>query len=543
MFYPNRNLAIPVFLSVFFPCLPCIPWFPSSSSARAAEPTYWQDVRPILRKHCTVCHSEKNLKEDDVSGRLALDSYPAVLKGGKVKVVKPGDASGSLLVAILRHPKKDRRMPKDADPLPEAAVSLIKTWIDAGAKEGTRPAEVAAPTVAATRIGKLEVVFSTRLQKPPKFELVLKVGPLSPVAAVAYSPDGKFLATGSYGRVTVWDTKDAKPVQTITHVLGAVNDLKFSPDGTILAVAGGQPAARGDLRLFSTGDWKLIANLGGHLDVVACVAFSPDGKTLASASFDKTVRIWDVAAHEVKQTLTGHSDFVYAVAFGPKGEWLVTASKDRTIRLSDAATGKSRLTFSGMDLDVLAVAVTPDGAQVVSSGYEAGLHWWNAQTGERTKKQNGHDVAVHELSFDKAGKLVASAGGDKTVRLWNGATGEPIRTLPVGSVVYAVALRPDGQQVAAGCFDGTVRIWDTVSARLLVTLTSTGNGDASEWLALAPEGYVACSDGLIDRGRWQSAGKTLAGEALWPVLRQPVQVAKSWRGDKIVEPSLPPPKR
>jgi hypothetical protein len=516
-------------LCVFFLCVLC------DSVVRSAEPTYWQDVRPVLRKHCTVCHNARNAGDLDLSGGLALDGYEAVKKGGKIAVVKPGHGAESLLVTILRHPKKDRRMPRDADPLPDETVALLKAWIDGGAKEGTRPAEseTAVTSPAARRpVRHTDIVLPTKL----KLQLALPIGPLSPVAAVAFSPDATLLAVGSYGRVTIWDTRDAKPLRVITHVLGAVNDLKFSFDGTILAVAGGQPSARGDLRLFDVKTGQLLANLGGHTDVVACVAFSPDGKTLASASFDKTVRLWDVPTRQLKRTLTGHSDFVYFAAFSPKGDWLASASKDRTVRLTDAASGASRLTFSGMESDVLAVAVSPDGSQVVSSGYEPGLFWWNSQTGERTRKQNGHDVAVHELSFDKAGKLLASAGGDKTVRLWNGADGAPLRTLPAGSMVYAVALRPDGAQVAAGCFDGFVRIFETGGGRQLLTLAHfPADGDAIEWLALTPEGYVAGSESTLSRGKWLNAAAPL-----WATLKKHDQVARAWRGEKVAEPVLPP---
>src|SRR5262245_20562431 len=95
----------------------------STALSQAADPTYWQDVRPILRKHCTVCHSEKNLKETDVSAGLALDSLEAVKKGGKKPVIVTGKGTDSPMIAILRHPKPSRRMPLDADPLPDATVA------------------------------------------------------------------------------------------------------------------------------------------------------------------------------------------------------------------------------------------------------------------------------------------------------------------------------------------------------------------------------------------------------------------------------------
>jgi WD40 repeat protein len=517
------------------------------NSSSAADPTYWQDVRPIFRKNCTVCHSVRNLPEPEVSAGLALDTYDGAMKGAKRPIIHSGKSSQSLIIGMLREKDATKRMPLDAKPLPDEDVQLIARWIDSGAKEGTRPEELSSTAPdhsSTTRVRTLPVVFPFKITNSPQLEFVLPIGPLPPVAAIAFSPDGTLLAVGSYGRVTIWNAKEGRPIQALTQVLGAVNDLKFSPDGALLAVAGGQPSARGDLRLFSTKDWKLVENLGGHLDAVSSVCFTSDSKTLASASFDKTVRIWDLATKKVKQTITGHSDFVYSVAFSPKGDWLVTASKDRTVRLSDAMTGQSKLTFSGMEQDVLAVAVSPDGKRVVSSGNEPSLFSWNPQTGEQMKKQGGHDVAVHELAFDRAGKLLVSAGGDKTVRLWNGSSGEPVRSLPAGSMVYAAAIRPDGQQIAAGCFDGMVRVWETTAGRQLLTLVSPPASAANiDWLAITPEGYVSGNDSLLNRGQWRSAGKAIDATLFWTVLRQPAQIAKGFQAEKLADPIIPPSKK
>jgi WD40 repeat protein len=536
--------------------LPCL-CACSAASLSAQEPTYWKDVRPVLRKHCTVCHSTRNLQEPDLSGGLALDSYEAVRKGSVRQVVRPGKSGQSLMVRMLLSKDTSKRMPLAAPPLPADQIALIRRWIDAGAPEGTRPAEAPAVSVA-VKPGprrKLDVVLPTSAippagalggGSPSKLALALKVGPLAPVVAVAFSPDGgrggvtpPLLAVGSYGQATVWDLTAGRPVKVLTNVLGAVNDLRFSPDGKLLAVAGGQPSAKGDLRLYRVADWQLLAVLRGHEDVVFSVAWRPDGKKIASASFDRTARVWDVATGRAEKVHTGHSDFVYAVAYSPDGRRIVSASKDRTVKVVQAETGKSLLTFSGMEQDVLAVAVSPDGQRVVSSGFESALHWWDARTGAKIKPkaQGGHSVAVNELAFSKDGKVLVSAGADGTVRVWDGTSGGPLRSLRVGSLVYAVAISPDGKRIASGSFDGLVRLWDQASGRHLLTLLSLpAHGGEADWLALTPEGYATGSPGVEALGRWQMAGREAASARAWEALRQPAAVLRALRGEAVPAP-------
>src|SRR5947209_4270866 len=441
------------------------------SSAQA--PTYWQDVRPVFRKHCTVCHSTRYLKKPDVSGGLALDTFAVALKGTTHAVVQPGKSADSLLVQLITTADVKKRMPLDGAPLPKDAIDLIRRWIDTGAKEGVKEEvpESIASTTPKTPVRKRDVLLPTSATLPGgKLQLGLKVGPLAPVAAVAFDRDGKRLAAGSYGQVVVWDLHSAKPIKLLTNVLGAVNDLKFSPDGQLLAVAGGQPSAKADLRIYRVSDWKLLATLRGHDDVIFSIAFSPDGRRLVSASFDHTLRLWEIDKQQPLRTYPHHSDFVYAVAFSPDGKQIVSASKDRTVQLFDAESGKSVFTFSGMEQDVMAVAFRPDGKWIVSSGFESGVWWWDPQTGEKVKMQGGHGVAVHELCFSKDGKRLVSAGADRTARTWDGATGAPLKTIAVGSSVYAVAISPSGKTIATGSFDGLVRLWDEATGRHLITL-------------------------------------------------------------------------
>lgn len=529
--------------------------------AFAEEPTYWQNIRPILRKNCTYCHNAKNLNEVEVSGGLALDKYEAIVKGSKRPVVIAGKSKESLLLQLLRTSDEKKRMPKDSSPLQPEQIELIARWVDTGVKEGVKPDAIASAVPASTlkRLRQLDVVLATNAippkdvlspANPAKLELALKVGPLAPVTATVFSPDGKLLATGAYGRVTIWDLATGKPAKVLTNVLGAVNDIRFSPDSKLMVVAGGQPSARGDLRLYDTANWQMIGTLGGHEDVVFSVAFSPDGKRLASASFDKTLRLWDLASRKQQLAITDHSDFVYSVAFSPDGKWLASASKDRSVKMFDAATGKSLFTFSGMNEDVLAVAVSADGKQVVSSGLEPGISWWAAEgasnatqvsASPRIRVQGGHGVAVHELGFSKDGKFLISAGGDGTVRLWSAPGGAAVKSFSVGSVVYAAAISSDGKRVATGSFDGLVRLWDVDSGRQLVTLLSLPSEDKPLWLTLTPDGYADLADELKPQSQWRMGGQAVAAESVWNAVHKPDMLLKAVRGEVVAGPTFAKP--
>jgi WD40 repeat protein len=540
--FPMRTIFAPIVLAL------------AGTPLLANDPTYWQDVRPALRKHCTVCHQERRIKEIDISGGLALDSYEAVVKGPKRPIV-PGKSADSPLIKLLLIDDENKRMPQGAPPLPEATIALLRRWIDSGAKEGTPPATVEPATKnPAIPTRKLDVVFSTDVLPPPglfpgtpaKLQLALQVGPLSPVATLAFSPDGKLLAAGSYGLATIWNLESVQPARTLTGVLGSVSCLRFNPAGTVLAVAGGQPGAKGEIRLFAVADWKLLATLPGHADVVSAVAFTADGKKLASASFDKTVRVWDLesaapAPPRPILELTGHSDFVYAVSFTPDGKAILSASKDRTVKLVESTTGKGLLTCSGSDQDVLAVAVSPDGKQLVSSGLEPQINWWNPRSAERIRRVPGHGVAVHELQFSSDGKLLVSAGGDRTVRMWHGDSGILVQTIAVGSPVYGIALSADGKRLAAGSFDGLVRVYDITAAprHLLTLLSLPPSGETHDWLALTPAGHLHHAPAMIAApAAWRMGGKPVPPDPIWQALRQPDAVARTLRGEAVPPPAF-----
>jgi WD40 repeat protein len=445
-----------VFLSALFALAPINAWAQDRSDTNPPI-AYEKDIEPIFAKRCIACHSG-----DVKKGRLDLGTYEALVKGGKRgPTLVPGKSESSLLYMAISRTGKPAMPPKGEEPATSAEIALVKLWIDQGAKApmgnrarpkvvvGLPPANVQPVRALAVCPDKSAIAASRgnqiHIYDPISGALVrslidpdlkvngdqeVRAAHLALVDALAYSPDGKLLVSGSFQEIAIWDMPSGEFVKRIAGFAHAVVAVAFSADGKLCATAGGEPTGTGEIKVFDVDSWKEITDIkNGHSDTVYGICFGPEGKMLASASADKFIKVWEIPSGKFVKSFEGHTHHVLDVGWMADGKLLASAGGDNTVKI------------------------------------------WDFEKGEQVRTINAHAKQVTRLMFIGKKNEILTCGGDGTVKKFNATNGGNIGNYGGATdFVYAIGASPDGLIIAAGGQEGVVRVYNGANLQLTKTL-------------------------------------------------------------------------
>ena len=386
----------------------------------------------------------------------------------------------------------------------------------------------------------LPIVTPAPGQPTPSVDCVVAFGPVVPVSAVAFSPDGKTLATAGYQEVLLWDLANAKLLKRIGvgQLTDAVRGLAFSKDGRLLAVAEGTPCVSGAVRVFDKESGQAVAGFQEPKEVVCSLAFHPEGKLLAAGGADATAYVWNLDEKKLAATLKEQSDWILGVSFSANGKFLATASADKTLQVWEVGTWKP-LTEMQQTGAVHGAAFSPDGELVAMAVVGPEDRAIRVRRRDNAQEVRVMDFAAHlplDVVWTAQPNRIFVPSSDKTVRVFDGGNFNHVASLSGhGDWVYRVALTADGTKLASTSADGTTKLWSVADGRLLATLLQL-TPRTEEWLIVAPQGYVAASSPAALQ--WRTANVKTPADKLPGLILRPEMVRDAVAGNKVAPVAL-----
>jgi WD40 repeat protein/serine/threonine protein kinase len=355
----------------------------------------------------------------------------------------------------------------------------------------------------------------------------------APVDSIALSPDGAQFATGGWeGQATVWNRSSGKVVFALPHDGDYVHSVSWSPDGKWLAT-GSDDKKNGFIQLWDAKTGKRVARTFGngaaaHSDAVLSVEFSSDGKQLVSASYDYSARIWNVADGRQVKKLSGHTYWVWDATFSKDGKSIATASGDGTAIVWDVETGSRRYPpFNGHEGPVYTVRFAPNGASVASGGYDRRVLIWKPSLigrydFKKLRSESGsvvppgrflaldeHQGAVRTLQYTKDGEFILSGSEDNSIKLWSTENGRIQKTFRGhDGAIRALALVDDDSVIVSASHDNRIKQWSIrqyEEIRVLQSRVLEGHTDSVLSAQFSPNGEKIVTASRDRTARiWQS---------------------------------------
>ncbi|MCR9292805.1 MAG: DUF1549 domain-containing protein [bacterium] len=510
------------------------------NSIRAAEDTphaasensisYSEQIEPIFRTHCQGCHQPAKAQGDYV-----MTDFASLLRAGESgsPAVVPGDPDASYLLEQVTPVNGESAMPKKGQPLADAEIELIRQWIQQGAVDdspsaGPRYSEEQPPTYARAPV----------------------------VTSIAYSPDGRWLASSGFQEVFLIDTANWTTHRRLVGLSERIESLAFSPDSQRLLVTGGAPGRWGEVQVWNVESGELELSKRFGFDTIYGGCFSPDGKLIAFAASDNVVRAIDSSSGEQRLHQGAHEDWVLACVFNPDGKHLLSAGRDMTVKLTEVETERfvdnvTSITPGALRGGINALAMHPARDEVLVGGADGIPKVYRIF--RETERRIGDDAnlirefpntggRIFDVAISRDGKylaVVSTLDGESRVAVYpydfDGKLPDNIKEIMKKRVaerkaeeqqavvdythdvrdavldislqacsLYALAFSPDSQHLVVGGSDGKLRVLSVASGSAVqdfvpITLEadSAGEDGATERL-LAGSGMPLPTNAVPD---------------------------------------------
>lgn len=441
----------------------------AANPGEAPKINYDEHVLPIFMAKCASCHNQ-----DKARGGFALESFDKIMAGGSSgQVIAPGDAQGSRLFRLLTH-EEEPKMPQGAAKLDDASLDIVRKWIDGGAlKDKKSKAKMAPKADTSLAAGAApEIVIEGELPIPRKQENIAAApleGALA-IRAIAGSPVAPVVAVGGQRQILMYQAETFELLAAFDFPEGLAETIRFSPNGSLLVVAGGEAGKIGLAAIYDVITGERLGEFGRTFDTILCADISLDHTQVVVGGSDKRAKVFNTGTGELQYQIEKHTDWVQSVAFSPDGWFLATADRSGGLFVWQAETGRDVHELRGHTGAINAADFRSDSNVLATAGLDGQIYLWEMGDGKNIKKWGAHGEGVLSMRFAKDGRVVSS-GVDRVTAVWDGEGKQLAKFPPLEDWAYAACFAKEDQRVFAGSWKGTVRAFEIASSAEVGAIT------------------------------------------------------------------------